>query len=281
MTPALAVSCCHLGHSPICGPQHVVHEIQAGAATGPEAGQHTDVAGKQKRKTLRVRDPEKYRWRPQELLAELAHIYLHLSAADKQGGSFVAAIAADQRSYHEGLFSEAADVRRSEICVCAVLHAWLLSLLVCTLHTAWWVQYLVHPTAASIAIRADANHRPPTQVLRKYGLLSEEEVDAMEALGESVGLARLSAAQEEDVLGDVPDEFLDPLLGTVMRAREAALTARASALSGMSTRAAGMLLHKLLVDRSRLHWCAAAAAGLTRVSACPCPRTQSPCRAPR
>jgi hypothetical protein len=94
------------------------------------------------------------------------------------------------------------------------------------------VQYLVHPTAASIAVRADANHRPPAQVLRKYGLLSEEEVDAMEALGESVGLARLSAAQEEDVLGDVPDEFLDPLLGTVMQAREAALTARASALSG-------------------------------------------------
>ena len=44
-------------------------------------------------------------------------------------------------------------------------------------------------------------------------------MDAREALGEAVGLARLSAAQEEDVLGDVPDEFLDPLLGTVMQAR--------------------------------------------------------------
>lgn len=104
------MSWCHFDHSPRCGPQKVVHKIQADAATIPEAGQHTGAAGKQKRKTLRVRDPEKYRWRPQELLAELAHIYLHLSAADKQG-SFVAAIAADQRSYHEGLFSEAADVR--------------------------------------------------------------------------------------------------------------------------------------------------------------------------
>ena len=100
-----------------------------------EAGQHTGAAGKQKRKTLRVRNPEKYRWRPQELLAELAHIYLHLSAADKQG-SFVAAIAADQRSYHEGLFSEAADVRCPGIRFCAVLHAWLLSLLICMPHTA-------------------------------------------------------------------------------------------------------------------------------------------------
>jgi Ubiquitin elongating factor core len=102
-----------------------------------DAWRAAHFAGKQKRKTLRVRDPEKYRWRPQELLAELAHIYLHLSAADGQG-SFVAAIAADQRSYHEGLFSEAADVRCSEICVCAVLHAWLPSLLqICTPHTAW------------------------------------------------------------------------------------------------------------------------------------------------
>lgn len=55
------------------------------------------------------------------------------------------------------------------------------------------------------------------QVLRKYGLLSEDEVDAMEALGEAVGLAKLNAAQEEDLLGDVPDEYMDPLLGIVMQ----------------------------------------------------------------
>ncbi len=46
------------------------------------------------------------------------------------------------------------------------------------------------------------------QVLRKYGLLAEDDVDALEALGEAVQLAKLTAAQEEDLLGDVPDEFL-------------------------------------------------------------------------
>lgn len=66
-------------------------------------------AGKEKRKNLRVRDPEKYKWKPQELLAQLAHIYLHLARADVSS-LFVAAIAADERSYHEGLFSDAADV---------------------------------------------------------------------------------------------------------------------------------------------------------------------------
>lgn len=78
--------------------------------------------GKQKRKNLRVREPEKYRWKPAELLAQLAHIYLNLSSADASGG-FVAAIAADQRSYHEGLFSDAADVRCSSPSCSAWMHA--------------------------------------------------------------------------------------------------------------------------------------------------------------
>ena len=70
---------------------------------------HCACAGP-KRKNLRVRNPEKYHWKPQELLKQLARIYLNLSRADK-AGDFVAAIAADQRSYHEGLFVEAAEVR--------------------------------------------------------------------------------------------------------------------------------------------------------------------------
>lgn len=72
-------------------------------------------AGKEKRKNLRVRDPEKYKWKPQELLAQLAHIYLHLARADVSS-LFVAAIAADERSYHEGLFSDAADVSGGACC---------------------------------------------------------------------------------------------------------------------------------------------------------------------
>ena len=57
-----------------------------------------------------MRDPEKYKWEPAELLAQLARIYLHLSAADRSG-VFTAAIAQDERSYHEGLFTDAAIVR--------------------------------------------------------------------------------------------------------------------------------------------------------------------------
>ena len=67
-----------------------------------------------KRKNLRVRNPEKYQWKPAELLKQLARVYLNLSRADR-AGDFVAAIAADQRSYHEGIFVEAAEVRASNV----------------------------------------------------------------------------------------------------------------------------------------------------------------------
>jgi len=119
------------------------------------------LAGREKRKNLRVRQPEKYKWKPQELLAQLAHIYLHLARADS-AGLFVGAIAADERSYHEGLFSDAADV------------------------------------------------------LRKFGLLDEGDVDELEAVGERVQVARLTQAADDDVLGDAPDEFLDPVTFDLM-----------------------------------------------------------------
>lgn len=62
-----------------------------------------------------MRKPEKYSWKPQELLTQLARIYLNLGRADS-GAEFVAAIAADKRSYHEGLFVEAAEARCSQPC---------------------------------------------------------------------------------------------------------------------------------------------------------------------
>ncbi len=67
-----------------------------------------------KRKNLRVRNPEKYQWKPAELLKQLARVYLNLSRADR-AGDFVAAIAADERSYHEGIFVEAAEVREGGV----------------------------------------------------------------------------------------------------------------------------------------------------------------------
>lgn len=119
------------------------------------------LAGREKRKNLRVRDAAKYKWEPQELLAQLARIFLHLAGADTNG-AFVAAIALDERSYHEGLFSDAADV------------------------------------------------------LRKYMLLAEDEVDELESVGERAQAARLSQAAEDDELGEAPDEFLDPLTYDIM-----------------------------------------------------------------
>ena len=62
-----------------------------------------------------MRKPEKYSWKPQELLTQLARIYLNLGRADS-GADFVAAIAADKRSYHEGLFMEAAEACCSHLC---------------------------------------------------------------------------------------------------------------------------------------------------------------------
>ena len=54
------------------------------------------------------------------------------------------------------------------------------------------------------------------QVLRRFGLLGEEEVDRLEGLGERVQVARLTQAADDDVLGEAPDEFLDPITFDLM-----------------------------------------------------------------
>lgn len=61
------------------------------------------------RKKLRVKEPEKYHWRPKELLASICSIYVHLNRADARG-VFAAAIAADGRCYRPDMFPEAAQV---------------------------------------------------------------------------------------------------------------------------------------------------------------------------
>lgn len=52
---------------------------------------------------LKVKNPEKYGFRPKELLAAILRIYVHLSGSDV----FVKAIARDGRSYSSDLFSKA------------------------------------------------------------------------------------------------------------------------------------------------------------------------------
>ena len=100
---------CHNGLRTVCALQQASRVLP------------TWVAGP-KRKNLRVRNPEKYHWKPAELLKQLARVYLNLSRADR-AGDFVAAIAADQRSYHEGIFVEAAEVRGVDSAAVRVLRS--------------------------------------------------------------------------------------------------------------------------------------------------------------
>lgn len=60
---------------------------------------------------LQVKDPEKYYFKPKELLTTICSIYLHLARSDTKG-VFTAAIAADARSYRQDMFAEAALVLR-------------------------------------------------------------------------------------------------------------------------------------------------------------------------
>ena len=118
------------------------------------------LAGPQRRQ-LKVKDPEKYGWNPKELLSMIADVYLNLFAADV-GGAFVAAIAADGRSYRDEVFTETATV------------------------------------------------------LRALGLKSEHDVCRFEELAERTRLVYAAAEEEEADLGEIPDEFNDPIMCTLM-----------------------------------------------------------------
>ena len=57
------------------------------------------LAGPQ-RKSLTVKDPEKYEFRPKQLLKQIATIYVHIARGDKES-IFPSAISKDGRSYNE------------------------------------------------------------------------------------------------------------------------------------------------------------------------------------
>ena len=60
------------------------------------------------RRQLKVKNPDKYNWKPKELLPQLASIYLHLDRADSEG-AFARAIAVSDR-YREDMFPETCQV---------------------------------------------------------------------------------------------------------------------------------------------------------------------------
>ena len=55
-----------------------------------------------------MKNPEKFGWRPKQLLPQLASIYLHLERADSKG-AFAAAIAVSDR-YRQDMFPETCQV---------------------------------------------------------------------------------------------------------------------------------------------------------------------------
>ncbi|KAF7104030.1 hypothetical protein CFC21_104959 [Triticum aestivum] len=117
------------------------------------------LAGPQ-RKSLTVKDPEKYEFKPKQLLKQIATIYVHIARGDKEA-VFPAAISKDGRSYSEQLFASA------------------------------------------------------TNILWKIGVDPQIIQEFMQLAGKAKAAAA-EAMDAEAILGDIPDEFLDPIQYTLM-----------------------------------------------------------------
>ncbi|WOG93271.1 hypothetical protein DCAR_0312552 [Daucus carota subsp. sativus] len=113
------------------------------------------------RKSLSLKDPEKYEFRPKHLLKQIVNIYVHLARGDKHN-IFPSAITKDGRSYNEQLFS----------------------------------------AAASVLQRIGEDMR-----------VIQEFVE----LGNKAKVAASEAKDAEAALGEIPDEFLDPIQYTLMQ----------------------------------------------------------------
>ncbi|KAI4352517.1 hypothetical protein L6164_006760 [Bauhinia variegata] len=113
------------------------------------------------RKSLSLKDPEKYEFRPKHLLKQIVHIYVHLERGDADN-IFPAAISKDGRSYNDQLFSDAADVLRK---------------------------------------------------IGEDGRIIQEFIE----LGNKAKVAASEAMDAEAALGDIPEEFLDPIQYTLMK----------------------------------------------------------------
>lgn len=113
------------------------------------------------RKSLSLKDPEKYEFRPKHLLKQIVNIYVHLARGDKHN-IFPSAITKDGRSYNEQLFG----------------------------------------AAASVLQRIGEDMR-----------VIQEFVE----LGNKAKVAASEAMDAEAALGEIPDEFLDPIQYTLMQ----------------------------------------------------------------
>ncbi|XP_061358097.1 probable ubiquitin conjugation factor E4 [Gastrolobium bilobum] len=113
------------------------------------------------RKSLSLKDPEKYEFRPKDLLKQIVHVYVHVARGDTKS-VFSAAISKDGRSYNDQLFSAAAEV----------------------LHRIGDDPRIIHEFIQ---------------------------------LGAKAKVAASEAMDTEATLGEIPDEFLDPIQYTLMK----------------------------------------------------------------
>ncbi|KZT09134.1 uncharacterized protein LAESUDRAFT_801836 [Laetiporus sulphureus 93-53] len=107
---------------------------------------------------LIVKNPEKYKFNPRQLLSDILQVYLNLS----DQGEFARAVAADGRSYRKELFEHAAGIAKRRV------------------------------------------------------LKSDTEIEKLLMFVVKVEEMKATIEAEED-LGEIPDEFLDPLMYTLMR----------------------------------------------------------------
>ena len=110
---------------------------------------------------LKVKNPEKYGFKPKDLLRDIVDVYINLSS-DPKRGEFVTAVARDGRSYNRKHFEKAASILLSK------------------------------------------------------AVKTEGEVQMVLAFMERCESVLKQDLLEEEEMGDVPDEFLDPLMFTLM-----------------------------------------------------------------
>lgn len=108
---------------------------------------------------LKVENPEKYSWKPRELLKSIIHIYLNLEEQEE----FAVAVARDGRSFKVEIFTRACEI------------------------------------------------------LSKRALMSQEDLKRLQKFAEKAQRIKESEDEDEEELGDIPDEFLDPLMFTLMK----------------------------------------------------------------
>ena len=152
-----------------------------------------------------VKDPEKFDFDPKKLLASICSLYNNLARADR-GGAFARAVADDARSYRGAMFPEAALVLRQF-----------------QLMPENEARRRRRPRGAGLGARGapPTVRSRPVQTAHAHAPLPplppRAQVQQLDALAARVAQAKARAAAADDPLGDPPEEFLDPVVYTLMR----------------------------------------------------------------